>query len=123
MSIHIEVEALQHGFSTELEKVQLFSDLYLSLDAGESLSIIGESGAGKSTLLAILAGLLQPEAGRIHYKDAKQSGIRLDKHQVAKKQSFIFQQFHLLPELNAVQNVAFPLIVVISRQHTPDDQI
>jgi len=111
MSIHIDVQALQHGFVTEPQKVQLFSNLNLNLNAGESLSIMGESGAGKSTLLAILAGLLQPDGGKVLYKDAKQNHMPLDKRQVAKKQGFIFQQFHLLPELNAIQNVAFPLML------------
>lgn len=89
----------------------LFSDLNLSIQPGESLAITGRSGAGKSTLLSLLAGLDVPTSGHILFSgqpldqmdDATRAGLRL------RYLSFIFQSFHLLPELSALDNVRLPL--------------
>ena len=89
----------------------LFSGLNLSIQPGESLAIIGRSGAGKSTLLSLLAGLDLPTSGQVLFSgqpldqmdDATRADIRL------RHLSFIFQSFHLLPELSALDNVRLPL--------------
>jgi len=91
--------------------VDLFRNLDLRIHPGESLAIIGRSGAGKSTLLSLLAGLDTPSSGRILFAgqsldqldDAARAALRLQQI------SFIFQSFHLLPELNALDNVRLPL--------------
>jgi len=91
--------------------VDLFRNLDLRIHPGESLAIIGRSGAGKSTLLSLLAGLDTPSSGRILFSgqsldqldDAARAALRLQQI------SFIFQSFHLLPELNALDNVRLPL--------------
>lgn len=91
--------------------MQLFQDLVLEIQRGESLAIIGRSGAGKSTLLSLLAGLDTPTEGRILFDgqpldtldDAARAELRLQQI------SFIFQSFHLLPELDALDNVRLPL--------------
>lgn len=91
--------------------MDLFSNLDLRIHTGESLAIIGRSGAGKSTLLSLLAGLDTPSSGRILFAgqsldqldDAARAALRLQQI------SFIFQSFHLLPELNALDNVRLPL--------------
>ncbi len=89
----------------------LFSDLNLNIRKGESIAIIGRSGAGKSTLLSLLAGLDTPSQGSISF-DGKaletlddEARAQLRAHHI----SFIFQSFHLLPELNALDNVRLPL--------------
>ncbi len=89
----------------------LFSDLNLTIGKGESIAIIGRSGAGKSTLLSLLAGLDTPSQGSISF-DGKaletlddEARAQLRAHHI----SFIFQSFHLLPELNALDNVRLPL--------------
>jgi NitT/TauT family transport system ATP-binding protein len=71
----------------------------LTVDAGEFVSIIGPSGCGKSTLLRLVAGLESPSAGRIDW-----SGVRSDRDI-----GFVFQEPVLLPWLNAIANVRFPL--------------
>jgi len=89
----------------------LFQHLDLRILAGESLAIIGRSGAGKSSLLSLLAGLDTPTSGRILFDgqaldaldDAARAQLRLQQI------SFIFQSFHLLPELDALDNVRLPL--------------
>lgn len=91
--------------------MDLFRNLDLRIHTGESLAIIGRSGAGKSTLLSLLAGLDTPSSGRILFAgqsldqldDAARAALRLQQI------SFIFQSFHLLPELNALDNVRLPL--------------
>lgn len=91
--------------------MHLFSNLQLKIQAGDSLAIIGRSGAGKSTLLSLLAGLDQPTSGRIllngqdltSLDDTTRAELR------SRHLSFIFQSFHLLPELTALDNVRLPL--------------
>jgi putative ABC transport system ATP-binding protein len=89
----------------------ILSDVSFSILAGESVAITGASGAGKSTLLALLAGLDQPSAGKIRLNghdlttldEDGRAGIR------AASVGFVFQSFHLVPSLNALENVMLPL--------------
>jgi putative ABC transport system ATP-binding protein len=91
----------------------LFQNVNLEVAAGESVALIGESGSGKSTFLNLIAGLDQPSAGEIEV--AGQAIHRLNSDQSAKVRrqqiGFVFQAFHLLPHLNATQNVALPLLL------------
>ena len=85
----------------------------LTIDAGEVVAIIGPSGAGKSTLLHILGGLDIPKEGRVIFKgqdlygasDLKRAEIR------NKDMGFVFQSYHLLPELTALENVVLPRMI------------
>jgi putative ABC transport system ATP-binding protein len=107
----IEAQDVAKSFRTQAGTVDLFRNLDLRIHTGESLAIIGRSGAGKSTLLSLLAGLDTPSSGRILFAgqsldqldDAARAALRLQQI------SFIFQSFHLLPELNALDNVRLPL--------------
>lgn len=107
----IEARNVSKHFATEAGPVELFSNLNLSVAEGESLAIVGRSGAGKSTLLSLLAGLDTPSQGSI--KLDGQTIAELDDRQRATLRantlSFIFQSFHLLPELTALDNVRLPL--------------
>lgn len=87
------------------------SDINLTLDAGDFISIIGPSGSGKSTLLSLIGTLDRPTSGTLSYGD---KAI----HQLKSKElsdfrfenvGFIFQQFHLIPTLTALENVMAPL--------------
>lgn len=92
---------------------RLFHSLDLVLSPGEHVAIRGESGVGKSTLLNIIAGLDTPDAGEIHVagrgfaglSEAERTTVRRDKI------GFVFQAFHILPHLDLMRNVAFPLIL------------
>lgn len=107
----IEARAISKHFNTEAGRVELFRGLDLTIPRGESLAIIGRSGAGKSTLLSLLAGLDTPSSGSVTIDG--QAVEQLDDRQRAdlraRKISFIFQSFHLLPELTALDNVRLPL--------------
>jgi len=79
--------------------------------AGESLAIVGASGAGKSTLLALLAGLDSPTTGRVFIAGVDMTELDEDgRAQIRGRHvGFVFQSFHLIPSLTAVENVMLPL--------------
>lgn len=91
--------------------LSILSEIYLQVQAGESLAIGGVSGAGKSTLLGLLAGLDVPSAGEIHL--AGEPLHAMDKEARAALRArcvgFVFQTFQLLPGLSALENVMLPL--------------
>ena len=97
--------------STFSGELMILNDVTMGLDAGESIAIQGASGSGKSTLLGILAGLDLPQLGSVQLSgkeitgldEAERAAIRAD------KVGFVFQSFHLLDDLNALENVALPL--------------
>jgi len=83
----------------------------LVVDAGESVSLVGPSGSGKSTLLMAIAGLERPNAGRIRVAGEELTG--LDEDALARLRGraigIVFQSFHLIPNMTALENVAVPL--------------
>jgi len=85
----------------------------LTIDAGQVVSIVGPSGAGKSTLLHILGGLDVPSSGKVFFNGQDVYGLNdtqrslLRNHQMG----FVFQAYHLLPELTALENVILPAMV------------
>ena len=92
----------------------ILDDITFSLRAGDSLAITGASGSGKSTLLGLLAGLDTPTTGQVNLLG--QSIFALDEDGRAalraKNIGFVFQSFHLLPNLSALENVMLPLELV-----------
>src|SRR5579871_4009988 len=89
----------------------IVDDVSVEIGAGESVAIVGASGAGKSTLLALLAGLDLPSSGRVWL--AGQDLTQLDEDGRARLRAqrvgFVFQSFHLIPALTALENVMLPL--------------
>jgi putative ABC transport system ATP-binding protein len=107
----VSAHAVSKKFRTQAGELQLFEDLNLEVRRGESVAIIGPSGAGKSTLLSLLAGLDQPSSGTIRLagKDLASLDESARSRLRARSVSFVFQSFHLLPELSALDNVRLPL--------------
>ncbi|RLK48340.1 putative ABC transport system ATP-binding protein [Alkalispirillum mobile] len=107
----LRTEGLTMRFSGPDGEIRLFDGLDLSITRGESVAILGASGSGKSTLLGLLAGLDVPTGGRVWLAD--QEITALDEDQRARVRGehlgFIFQAFHLLGGLNALENVMLPL--------------
>jgi putative ABC transport system ATP-binding protein len=111
MDTVVSAQHLAKQFQTQAGSLALFSDINLEIARGESIAIIGPSGTGKSTLLSLLAGLDQPSSGQVllngtdlnHLSDRARAEFR-NRHI-----SFVFQAFHLLPDLTAEQNVMLPL--------------
>lgn len=89
----------------------IVDEVSFSLEAGESLAIVGPSGSGKSTLLALLAGLDQPSSGSVHLLGTDLGVLDEDGRARARsgRVGFVFQSFHLLPNLTALENVMLPL--------------
>jgi putative ABC transport system ATP-binding protein len=89
----------------------ILADVSLSVRAGESLAIVGASGAGKSTLLALLAGLDSPSTGRVSIAGVDLTQLDEDGRAAlrGRQVGFVFQSFHLIPSLTAIENVMLPL--------------
>jgi putative ABC transport system ATP-binding protein len=83
----------------------------LQIEAAETVAIIGASGAGKSTLLALLAGLDEPSSGRIWLNGQELTALDEDGRAAVRANhvGFVFQSFHLVPSLTAIENVMLPL--------------
>jgi putative ABC transport system ATP-binding protein len=93
------------------DRPAIFERLDLELQPGEYLAIMGESGVGKSTLLNLLAGLDNPDTGRVVLDGADLSSLDDDAKTLLRRRcvGFVFQAFHVLPYLTVEQNIALPL--------------
>lgn len=89
----------------------ILSDVSFNVARGESIAIVGPSGAGKSTLLALLAGLDLPTSGYVSLNSSNLNELDEDGRALMRAQNvgFVFQSFHLVPSLNALENVMLPL--------------
>jgi putative ABC transport system ATP-binding protein len=89
----------------------ILADVSLAIARGETVAVMGASGAGKSTLLAVLAGLDEPTSGTVHLADREITALDEDGRAAvrARHVGFVFQSFHLVPSLTAVENVMLPL--------------
>ena len=96
----------------------ILSDINLTVYEGQAISIVGPSGSGKTSLLAILAGLDLPSTGQVWLSDQEITSLGEDaRAQIrGEKVGFIFQSFHLLPRLSAVDNVMLPLEIKGDKQ-------
>ncbi len=104
-----------HGISKEVSSPEgtltILDDVSFEVRAGESVAIVGPSGAGKSTMLALLAGLDLPTRGHVVLNGSNLSELDEDGRAIVRAESvgFVFQSFHLVPSLNALENVMLPL--------------
>jgi putative ABC transport system ATP-binding protein len=107
----LKAENLTKKVTSPEGMLTIVNDVSLDIAAGESVAIIGASGAGKSTLLALLAGLDEPTSGRITLAGADLTSLDEDGRARlrAERVGFVFQSFHLVPSLTALENVMLPL--------------
>ncbi|MDH3614856.1 MAG: ATP-binding cassette domain-containing protein [Gammaproteobacteria bacterium] len=107
----LEATKVSKEVSSPEGSLTILSDVSFQIVAGESVAVVGPSGAGKSTLLALLAGLDLPSDGHVVLNGANLSELDEDGRAGVRAESvgFVFQSFHLVPSLNALENVMLPL--------------
>lgn len=98
--------------------VEVLHGVSLSISRGESISIMGASGAGKSTLMHILGGLDRPDTGDVFFEETSLGRMNSARRAAfrARRCGFIFQSYHLLPELDVRQNVLLPAMAAGNRR-------
>jgi len=103
----LQTEHLDKSFGA----VKAVQEVSLTIATGEFVAIMGRSGSGKTTLLQLLAGLESPTSGRILFEGQDISKLDEDGLALWRREhvGLVFQAFHLIPTLSAVENVAFPL--------------
>ncbi|MFI4890282.1 MAG: ABC transporter ATP-binding protein [Steroidobacterales bacterium] len=109
--IVLEARQVSKTVASPEGSLTILADVSLSVRAGESLAIVGASGAGKSTLLALLAGLDVPSTGRVLIAGTDLGELDEDGRAAIRGRhvGFVFQSFHLIPSLTAIENVMLPL--------------
>jgi putative ABC transport system ATP-binding protein len=107
----LKAESVTKKVSSPEGTLTILAEVDLQIAAGETVAIVGASGAGKSTLLALLAGLDEPSAGRVWLNGAELTALDEDGRAAvrARHVGFVFQSFHLVPSLTAIENVMLPL--------------
>lgn len=112
MNALIDLKNITKEYQRGTESLRILNDISLSVTTGDFVAIVGPSGSGKSTLMNTIGLLDVPTSGSYHL-----DGVATEKmsdNQLAefrnKKIGFIFQQFNLLPRLNAIENVELPMI-------------
>ena len=107
----VKTENLTKQVMSPEGRLVLLDDINLSIIAGEAVAILGVSGSGKSTLLGLLAGLDTPSGGRVFLEGTDLSSLDEDGRAQLRvaRVGFVFQSFHLLPSLTALENVMLPL--------------
>ena len=110
-SVVLEARNVSKTVTSPEGPLTILADVSLSVRAGETLAIVGASGAGKSTLLALLAGLDSPSTGRVFIAGIDLTELDEDGRAAirGRRVGFVFQSFHLIPSLTAIENVMLPL--------------
>jgi len=107
----LRAENLTKKVSSPEGELTILDSVTISVPRGHTAAIVGPSGAGKSTLLALLAGLDEPTSGKVWLNGAELTALDEDGRASLRNREvgFVFQSFHLLPSLTAVENVLLPL--------------
>jgi len=111
--VTLQAAHLQRRYKMGQEVIEVLRGLDLVLRSGDSVAIMGRSGAGKSTLLHLLGLLDRPDAGSLQIEGVETSLLSRARRARLRNRyvGFVFQFYHLLPELNALENVMLPLMI------------
>jgi lipoprotein-releasing system ATP-binding protein len=109
----LRTENLTKSYYRKKLKIPVLKGVNLSVRTGEFVAIIGQSGSGKSTLLHLLGTLDNPESGAVYFEDQRIDNLSVVRRDYLRNRSigFIFQFYHLLPELTTLENVLSPLMI------------
>jgi len=107
----IRIESLRRVFRTGGTDIVAVDDLTLSVAAGAMIAVTGPSGSGKSTLLHLLGAIERPDGGTITVDEVVVTGLRRGRlAEYRRSIGFVFQRYHLLPALTALDNVVAPVL-------------
>lgn len=106
----LEAQEITKTYTIGERTLTVLNDVSLTVEAGEFVALIGASGSGKSTLLSLLSGLDSPTHGRVHILGRDITNLSEDDLAPLRNETigFVFQSFHLVPSLSALENVMFP---------------
>lgn len=111
MAEAVLIENLDLSLGRDASRVHILKDISLSIERGEAIGLVGPSGSGKSTLLMTMAGLEQPDSGTVIVDG--QTLTSMSEDELARFRGrhigIVFQSFHLIPTMTALENVAVPL--------------
>ena len=109
----LRTEHLSKTYGTGEARVEALKDVSFTLSKGGFAAVVGESGSGKSTLLNCIGGLDTPTSGKVLLDGLDLFSLDENRRTVFRRQNigFIFQAFHLIPELDVEQNIIFPLLL------------
>ncbi|TWJ19100.1 ABC transporter ATP-binding protein [Geobacter argillaceus] len=110
----IEIKNVKKHYTSGDDVVEALRGVDISIKAGEFITIMGQSGSGKSTLLSVLGGMNHPSVGDVEMAGEKVYQLSSEKLADFRAQNlgFVFQSFHLIPYLTAIENVMLPLAIV-----------
>lgn len=110
----LKIENLRKTYEQGSEKLEILKGIQIEIQKGEIVAVLGESGSGKSTFLSMLSGVDQVDQGRILID--QQDITKLSEEELTvfrgKNIGIVFQQFHLMPHLSALENVMLPLEIM-----------
>ena len=113
----LEARHISKSYHVEKRSLSVLEDVSLEVDAGAFIVITGSSGSGKTTLLTVLSGLDQPTSGEVRIDGISITGASEDDLAPMRRSTigFVFQSFHLVPSMTAMENVMFPAELVGDR--------
>ncbi|MFQ5543598.1 MAG: ABC transporter ATP-binding protein [Nitrospiria bacterium] len=117
----IKISNLSMRLKTTGQSLTILEDIHLEIPEKQFLSIVGPSGSGKSTLLGLIAGLDRPSEGSVMLDDTSYNDLNENQLAVLRreKMGMVFQSFHLIPTLTALENVQVPLELQRKKNATP----
>jgi putative ABC transport system ATP-binding protein len=110
----VEIKNIKLSFKSKAGSINVLNDVNLSVMQGEAIALVGPSGSGKSSLLMLIGGLEQPSSGQIFISNKEISDLDQGAMTAFRRKMIgvIFQSFHLMPTMTALENVMIPLEIM-----------
>jgi putative ABC transport system ATP-binding protein len=118
---HLALRGIERQLPSGDRLLNILQDIDLEIAAGDFIAVLGPSGSGKSTLLALMAGLDRPSQGEVLLRGRPIQNLSEDELALLRRKEigFVFQSFHLLSNLTALENILLPMEVAGERQPRP----